>query len=93
MAQYQRHYVELGAGPYVAKRVAHEDGTFSLSFGEGETVIGRGNTREDAARHLMRLVGQYLAGAGSGVATGPSQSGSSVNPFSKCEDYDRGEPW
>lgn len=55
MAQYQRHYVELGAGPYVAKRVAHEDGTFSLSFGEGETVIGRGNTREDAARHLAEL--------------------------------------
>lgn len=43
---------------------------------------------------LMRLIGSYLGAASSGGPVGGSgQSGSSVNPFSKCKDLDRGEPY
>lgn len=74
-----------------------DQGSNIQSLGAGSASISFFNpTTKNAAKlppTIMRLVGQYLAGAGSGVATGPSQSGSSVNPFSKCEDYDRGEPW
>lgn len=43
---------------------------------------------------LMRLVGKYLAAtSGRGPVGGSGQSGASVNPFSQCEDLDRGEPY
>ncbi len=44
---------------------------------------------------LMKLVGQYLATstADIGAEGGSSSTGSCVNPFGPCRDFDRDEPW
>jgi acyl CoA:acetate/3-ketoacid CoA transferase alpha subunit len=43
---------------------------------------------------LMALIGAYLASsATTGPDGGSGQSGSCVNPFSSCSDYDRSDPY
>lgn len=73
-----------------------DQGSNIQSVGAGGASVSYFNPTTKNAPKLppvaMRLVGQYLASS-SGAVSGSYVSGSDTNPFSDCEDYDRGEPY
>lgn len=88
--------VMIAADPSVIAAADQGSNIQSVSAG-GASVSYFNSTTKGAPvlpPSLMRLVGQYLAASSSSGPVSPSgQSGSCVNPFSSCEDLDRGKPY